>query len=106
MRTANASKFTPDGGKICLEAHAGPVQAPGQNSVTIAVCDTGAGIAPEQLARIRRPFTQLDGGLARRHEGIGLGLAYVDEMVRLLGGRLDIESTPGQGSRFTVTLPA
>ena len=109
----NASKFTPDGGQICLEAHAGPtpdlvpdpVPGSARNTVAIAVRDTGIGIAPDQLTRIRRPFTQLDGSLARRHEGIGLGLAYVDEMVRLLGGRLDIESTVGQGSCFTITLP-
>ena len=99
----NASRFTPDGGQICLAAHADLASNP---TVAISVTDTGIGIGPDQLQQIRRPFTQLDGGLARRHEGIGLGLAYVDEMVRLLGGRLDIESTLGQGSRFTVTLPA
>lgn len=114
----NASKFTPDGGRICLEAYAVPAQdsgrdpaefppgSPGRGTIKIAVTDTGAGVAPDQLARIRRPFTQLDGSLSRRHEGIGLGLAYVDEMVHLLGGRLEIESTPGDGSRFTIILPA
>jgi PAS domain S-box-containing protein len=102
----NASKFTPDGGQICLQAHAGPAQNTGQKTVAISVQDTGIGIPPDQITQIRRPFTQLDGSLARRHEGIGLGLAYVDEMVRLLGGRLDIESTPDQGSCFTIILPA
>ncbi|MFN8470301.1 MAG: PAS domain S-box protein [Caldilineaceae bacterium] len=102
----NASKFTPDGGQICLQAHAGPAQNTGQKTVAISVEDTGIGIAPDQLTRIRRPFTQLDAGLARRHEGIGLGLAYVDEMVRLLGGSLDIESSVGHGSCFTMILPA
>jgi signal transduction histidine kinase len=63
------------------------------------------GIDPEQLAHIFKPFTQADGSLARRHDGVGLGLAYVDQMVHLLGGTLAVTSDAGSGSRFTITLP-
>ena len=55
---------------------------------------------------VNKPFAQADGTLARQYDGIGMGLAYVHEMVHHLGGTLDVESTPGGGSRFTVTLPA
>jgi signal transduction histidine kinase len=83
MRTYdNAVKFTPAGGRIGLAAHAG--LAPG--AVRLVVWDTGPGLASEQLARLVTPFAQGDGGLARSHEGLGMGLAYVDQMVRLLGG--------------------
>ena len=98
----NAVRFTPAGGQIGLEAH--PCPAPG--TVDIVVWDTGVGIPADRLDHVFRPFTQVDAGLARDHEGLGLGLAYVDQMVRLLGGTLAVASTPGVGSRFTVTLRA
>ncbi len=98
----NAIKFTPDGGQIGLEAHPGAAL----NIVDLVVWDTGIGIAADEFDRVFHAFTQADGSLPRTHEGIGIGLAYVDQMVRLLGGTLHLESTPGQGSRFTMTLPA
>jgi signal transduction histidine kinase len=98
----NAVKFTPDGGPIGLEAHAGT--AP--NTVDLIVWDTGIGIAPDQHEHIFHAFTQADARLSRTHEGIGIGLAYVDQMVHLMGGTLALESTPGSGTRFTITLPA
>ncbi len=98
----NAVKFTPEGGQIGLEAHTGA--APG--TVDLVVWDTGIGIAADQHERIFHAFTQADGRLQRSHEGIGLGLAYVDQMVRLLGGTIAVASAPGEGSRFTITLPA
>ena len=98
----NAVKFTSEGGQIGLEAR----RSPAPDAVEIVVWDTGAGIAPDQLQRIQQPFAQVDGSLARTHEGIGMGLAIVVQTVRLLGGTLAITSTPGQGSRFTMTLPA
>ena len=97
----NAIKFTPQGGQIGLEAH----PTPGASFVELVVWDTGIGLDRAQLDHILKPFTQADARLARTHEGVGLGLAYVDQMVRLLGGTLDVQSEPGQGSRFTVTLP-
>lgn len=98
----NAGKFTPAGGQIGLEARLGT--EPG--TVALVVWDTGIGIAPEELDNIFKPFVQADGSLSRAHEGSGMGLAYVQQMVGLLGGRLAVVSTPGQGSCFTITLPA
>ena len=74
--------------------------------VEFVVWDTGIGITPGQFDHILKPFTQSDASLARGHQGLGLGLAYVDQMVRLMSGTLTIESMPRVGSRFTVTLPA
>ena len=103
----NAVKFTPAGGKVNLRA-----AREGQGTVRFTVEDTGIGIAPEQVERIFAPFVQAAGGLARPHEGAGLGLALVKRLVDLHGGTVSVESTTGAasttgtGSRFHVTLPA
>ncbi len=97
----NAIKFTPEGGSIALRVTA----LPEEEAVSIVVADTGIGMSGEQLANIFRPFAQGDQSLARRFEGLGLGLAYVREMVTRLGGTIAVTSTPGEGSRFTITLP-
>ncbi len=76
---------------------------PGQ--VRLEVRDTGPGIAPEDLPKLFQPFTQLDTRLAREHAGTGLGLALVRSLAELHGGRADVESEPGKGSRFRVVLP-
>jgi len=96
---SNAKKFTPDGGQVGLSVKAGP-----GGTVAFTVWDTGLGIAEEDRARIFEPFVQLDSGLARRHEGSGLGLALVRRLVELHQGRLELESEVGKGSRFTVVL--
>ena len=98
----NAVKFTPHGGSIGLEVHGDD----DRDRVRLVVWDTGIGIVQEQHTTIFQPFIQVEGGLARRYEGIGLGLAYVARVVDLLGGTVTVESTPAEGSRFTVTLPA
>jgi signal transduction histidine kinase len=67
--------------------------------------DTGIGIAPEQLERLFVPFVQVDEGLARRFEGLGLGLALCNRLVRLHNGRCRVESILGKGSRFLIELP-
>jgi PAS domain S-box-containing protein len=97
----NAVKFTPAGGSIGLQA----VGDEGRAEVRIAVRDSGPGIEPEARKQLFRPFVQLDARLAREHEGSGLGLVLADRLVALHGGRVELESEPGRGSRFTVVLP-
>ena len=97
----NAVKFTPPGGVIGVEALADVARG----EVRITVRDTGPGIPPEARSGLFRAFVQLDARLAREHEGSGLGLVLVDRLVALHGGRVELESEPGRGSRFTVVLP-
>lgn len=112
----NAVKFTPEEGRIAVTvgpwadtgAHtrvdcSEPVAA---RAICMAVSDTGIGMTEEQIAGLFQPFSQGDKTLARRYEGLGLGLAYVYKMVELLGGTITVESIPEQGSCFTVLLPA
>ncbi|MBD3305893.1 response regulator [candidate division KSB3 bacterium] len=97
----NAVKFTPEGGKIGIEI-AGNAE---QHIVHFIVWDTGVGIAQTDLARVFQPFVQVDGTLARKHAGAGLGLSLTARMIEMLGGGLTVESAVGQGSRFRVSLP-
>jgi PAS domain S-box-containing protein len=98
---SNAVKFTPQGGHIGLDIAA---DVAGQ-SVRFAVWDDGIGIAAEDLDRLFKPFVQLDARLARAYEGTGLGLLLVRRLAELHGGTVTLASRPGEGSRFTVTLP-
>jgi signal transduction histidine kinase len=91
---SNAFRWTPEGGRVEMTLSA-------QNgSVSVAVADTGPGIGPEERERIFRPFWSRDGG------GTGLGLAIARELALALGGRIELESEPGRGSRFELVLPA
>jgi signal transduction histidine kinase len=94
---SNAVKFTPGGGQVTLASSA----ADGQ--VEISVRDTGVGISAEDQERIFEEFYQV--GASRTQEGTGLGLALTRRLVELHHGRLGVESEPGVGSTFTVTLP-
>ncbi len=98
---SNAIKFT-DAGRVTLSAERLP-GPPAMLRVTVA--DTGIGIRDHDLAGLFQPFRQIASGLARRSEGTGLGLAICRRLCELMGGSIAVESTPGQGSRFTVTLP-
>ncbi|MFN3200982.1 MAG: PAS domain-containing protein [Bradymonadia bacterium] len=98
---SNAKKFTPSGGRLGLEV---AISADG-DALTFTVWDTGVGIPEERRARLFEPFIQSDGGLNRRHDGTGLGLALVSKLTALHGGRVELESEPNRGSRFTVFLP-
>jgi signal transduction histidine kinase len=69
------------------------------------VWDTGIGIPEEEFENIFLPFYQVEPSLTREHEGIGLGLSIAKGMVELCRGRIWVESEPGQGSRFTFTVP-
>jgi PAS domain S-box-containing protein len=97
----NAVKYSPEHASLGLEA----ATDSGSDWVSLTVWDTGMGIAAADLERIFNPFLQLDGSLARAQSGIGLGLTLAKQLVELHGGRLAVESRPGQGSRFTVWLP-
>ena len=94
----NAIKFTERGG-VRL------VVATDARQITFAVTDSGVGIATTDLPRLFQAFAQLDSGLTRRYGGTGLGLYISQRLARLLGGRIDVESRLGEGSRFTLTLP-
>jgi PAS domain S-box-containing protein len=97
---SNAVKFTHEGGDVGLAVEAGQ-----DGAVRFKVWDTGIGIAPEDLPRLFQPFTQLDSRLNRRYSGTGLGLALVSRLTELHRGEVAVESEPGKGSSFTVTLP-
>ncbi|MBL8386883.1 MAG: response regulator [Hydrogenophaga sp.] len=102
---SNALKFTPRGGRIRVVAEA-TTDAPGAGrQLRLTVQDSGVGISPKQQATIFDAFTQADASTARRYGGSGLGLAICSRLVRLMGGRITLESALGQGSTFTVTLP-
>ncbi len=78
---------------------------PAQKQVRVCVSDTGIGIQPENLERLFQPFTQLDSRLSRQYNGTGLGLALVQRLVELHGGRVEVQSVFGEGSTFCVYLP-
>jgi signal transduction histidine kinase len=96
---SNAVKFTPEGGRVGLTATAA------DRVVTIAVSDTGVGIAPEDQAAIFEEFRQVGRDDTRKQEGTGLGLTLAKKFVELHGGRIWVESQVGQGSTFNFTLP-
>ena len=91
---SNAFRWTPDGGRIGLAL------ASSNGTVTVDVADTGPGIRADELERIFRPFWSLDG------RGTGLGLPIARELALALGGRIDLDTEPGRGSRFRLVLPA
>ena len=101
----NAIKFT-DSGVVEVFAQAIATQADNPNSqLAISVLDTGIGIPASKFDRIFESFEQADGTTARQYGGTGLGLAITKTLVELHGGKIDVESTLGVGSRFTFTLP-
>jgi signal transduction histidine kinase/FixJ family two-component response regulator/HAMP domain-containing protein len=104
---SNAVKFTPSGGRVTLKAH--PLRRGADvrdGDIEISVEDSGIGIPLEDQDRLFTPFTQVDGSLARRHEGTGLGLALSKRLTELHGGVIEVRSTPGQGSTFSLRLHA
>lgn len=96
----NALKFTPTGGQIEVEVYTE------LDWICLAVTDSGIGIAAEEMTQIFTPFYQVDGSTTRRYNGMGLGLSVAKAVVEEHGGEIAVSSRPGQGSRFTVRLPA
>ena len=98
---SNAVKFTPENHSIGLSVRASETE----HMAYFTVWDTGIGIEPEAIAKLFKPFVQLDSKLNRRYTGSGLGLALVKSMAVLHGGEVGVESVLGTGSRFTISLP-
>ncbi len=96
---SNAIKFTDRGGRIAVRAQAQDA------AIAVAVEDDGVGIGPEDLPYLGDPFFQARSSYDRRHDGTGLGLSIVKGLLALHGGRLEIESRLGQGTRVTFCLP-
>src|SRR5690606_32434047 len=96
---SNAVKFTGRGGKVRLSA------AAEGDTLVIEVADTGIGMAPEHIPVALERFGQVDGSLERRYEGTGLGLPLTKKLVELHGGRLELESKLGVGTKVRVLLP-
>ena len=99
---SNAVKFTDKGGRVGMEV----TPADDGDVVRFTVWDTGIGISGPDIRKLFRPFVQLDSGLSRRYGGTGLGLLLAYRLTEKHGGSIDVESVPGKGSRFTVSLPS
>ncbi len=100
----NAIKFTREGGiTLSVWREAGQGKAPGLLRLTVA--DTGIGIAPGKHELIFQPFTQADGSVTRYFGGTGLGLSISRSLTQMMGGRIWVESAPGQGARFHLAMP-
>jgi signal transduction histidine kinase len=96
---SNAIKFTPPNGHVHVTV------LPDERGVRLDVEDDGVGIRPENLSRLFREFEQIEADDGRRPEGTGLGLALTHRLVEAHGGTIEVQSTYGKGSRFTVRLP-
>ena len=95
---SNAFKFTPEG-SVTVTGH------PQVGGILLCVTDTGIGIPSEKLTAVFSPFVQADSSDTRRYGGAGLGLHLVQQFLQLLGGTIAVESTVGQGSRFSLWIP-
>jgi CheY-like chemotaxis protein/anti-sigma regulatory factor (Ser/Thr protein kinase) len=100
---SNACKFT-EHGTITLEV----TRETGNGAawITFRVTDTGIGMTPEQMGKLFQPFTQADASTTRQYGGTGLGLAITRHFCQMMEGDISVESAPGQGSTFTIRLPA
>ena len=96
---SNAVKFTPAGGQVHIAA------TREDGDLLINVSDTGIGMAPEEIPRALEPFGQIDGTLARRYDGTGLGLTITKAFIEMHGGTLTLDSEKGRGTTATIRLP-
>jgi signal transduction histidine kinase len=98
---ANSVKFTPEGGHITIEVS----QPIDRQQINFSVQDNGIGIDEKDLPKLFKSFQQIDSALNRKYAGTGLGLSLVKLMTEMHGGTVAVASKPGQGARFTITLP-
>jgi two-component system cell cycle sensor histidine kinase PleC len=98
----NAGKFTEPGGRIAVAVR----REPEAGAARVVVRDTGIGMDPSEIPIALSPFGQVDQGLARRHEGTGLGLPLVGRMIELHQGQLSLSSARGKGTTATLHFPA
>jgi signal transduction histidine kinase len=98
---SNAVKFTPDNGSVRVMAR----NINGEREVEISVEDTGIGIKAEDIQKLFKEFSQLDSVYDKEYGGTGLGLALTKKLVELHGGRIQVTSEFGKGSRFVFVLP-
>jgi two-component system cell cycle sensor histidine kinase PleC len=96
---SNAVKFTPGGGRVTVRGRTT------DHCIVLGIADTGIGIAKDALAKLGRPFEQVESQLTKSHQGSGLGLAIAKSLVELHGGRMSIRSTLGKGTMVVVNLP-
>jgi len=96
----NAIRYTPPGGRIALSCTSD------HGEIAVRISDSGPGIAPEHLPRLFDRFYRVDRGRSRTHGGSGLGLTIAQSIAQAQGGQIVVESVVGQGSTFTVILPA
>ena len=101
---SNALKFTPPFGEVNVAVKPAMLSG-GENFIELIVADTGMGIAAEQLPFIFDRFFQADDSLSRKTQGTGIGLALTKELAELHRGTIEVHSTPGKGTTFTVSLP-
>lgn len=102
---SNSIKFTPRGGKVSLEIAQLPSRGGKTSWLRFVVADTGIGMDEQGLSRLYTPFEQADSSIAGKYGGTGLGMSITQNLVSLMGGYINVESSPGQGTTFTVELP-
>jgi CheY-like chemotaxis protein len=100
---SNAVKFSPAGSEILLNVSETD-HADGHSTYSFTVTDHGIGISEEQASLLFRPFEQGEGGMNRSYGGIGLGLAISKSLVEMMGGGIEMQSKPGEGSTFSFTV--
>jgi two-component system cell cycle sensor histidine kinase PleC len=96
---SNAVKFTPDGGQVTVRGRVAG------NAVMLVIEDTGIGISKQALAKLGRPFEQVESQLTKSHQGSGLGLAIAKSLAELHGGGMRIRSAPEAGTTVLVRFP-
>ena len=101
---SNAMKYTPSGGSVMVNVDELPCDEAGYMMVRMRVSDTGIGMSPDYLTKIFEAFTREQNTTKSKIAGSGLGMSIVKNYVELLGGTINVESEPGKGSTFTVTL--